>query len=154
MNQNHIMFTFGGDFAFQNAAQHYKSLDKLIKYVNEKTNETGIHMLYSTPSCYLKAMNNDGDIWSTKQDDFFPYAMDVNGYWSGYFTSRPAFKLHERVANGLLQAAQQALAVFLASDRQPELRVLANAVGVSQHHDAITGTSKQLVDHDNNLRLG
>ena len=55
-------------------------MDKLIKYVNEKTEESGIEALYSTPSCYLKALYDDyvniyPDFeWSTKDDDFFPYA--------------------------------------------------------------------------------
>lgn len=74
-NQNHLFFTFGGDFAFQNAAQHYKNLDKLIKYTNERTDEHGVHLLYSTPTCFLKALNDEGEVWPTKNDDFLPYAM-------------------------------------------------------------------------------
>ncbi len=70
------MFTMGGDFAFQMARMNYKNLDKLIKHMNNRTSETGIHLLYSTPSCYMKALNDEMQDyeWVTKTDDFFPYA--------------------------------------------------------------------------------
>lgn len=41
--------------------------------------------------------------WNLKQDDFFPYAMKMHGYWTGYFTSRPTFKGYIREMSGLLQ---------------------------------------------------
>ena len=47
------MFTMGDDFHYQNARMNYKNIDKLIKHMNQKTEETGIHLLYSTPACYL-----------------------------------------------------------------------------------------------------
>ena len=61
-------------------------MDKLIKYVNERTKESGIEILYSTPTCYLKGLNdslvNYPDFtWSEKTDDFFPYASAENAYW-------------------------------------------------------------------------
>ena len=40
----------------QNAHQNFKNMDKLIKYVNQRTEETGIEIQYSTPSCYLKGL--------------------------------------------------------------------------------------------------
>ena len=33
---NHIMFTFGSDFHYENAIEYYKNIDKLIKYTMEK----------------------------------------------------------------------------------------------------------------------
>ena len=53
-DQEHIMFTMGDDFTYQNARQNFKNMDKLIKYMNERTEETGIHVMYSTPACYLQ----------------------------------------------------------------------------------------------------
>jgi hypothetical protein len=32
----------------------YKNLDKLIKHINKNSSQHGLHLLYSTPSCYLK----------------------------------------------------------------------------------------------------
>jgi len=71
------------------------------RYVNE-ANET-LNVIYSTPSCYLKAVNDKGLTYSTKQDDFFPYGSDFQTYWTGYFTSRPTIKYFERLGNNFLQ---------------------------------------------------
>ena len=73
-NQEHIMFTMGDDFNYQIASQNFNNMDKLIKHMNEKSDETGIHVLYSTPSCYIKELNDDALTWPSKTDDFFPYA--------------------------------------------------------------------------------
>lgn len=91
---NNIMMTMGSDFQYTNAKVWFKNLDKLIKYVNELQAKEGskVHAFYSTPSCYLKALNEAGISWPSKTDDFFPYASDPHAYWTGYFTSRPALK--------------------------------------------------------------
>lgn len=69
------MFTMGDDFTYVNANQNYKNMDKLIYHVNEKTSQSGVRVFYSTPSCYIKALNDQSQIsWPTKSDDFFPYA--------------------------------------------------------------------------------
>ena len=75
-----------------------------------------------------------------------------NSYWTGYFTSRPTFKYHERQSNAILQTGKQINAV-LASEMENELERLQMELGICQHHDAITGTSKQPVDYDFHLRL-
>ena len=64
------MFTMGDDFTYQNARQNFKNMDKLIKYMNSRTEETGIHVMYSTPACYLEVceylMKKD-KIWIFRQ---------------------------------------------------------------------------------------
>lgn len=72
-----------------------------LRYLNLK--EPTMNAIYSTPSCYLKAVNDVNLSWDTKQDDFFPYATDDNSYWTGYFTSRPTLKYFERLGNNFLQ---------------------------------------------------
>ncbi len=37
------------------------------------------------------------------------FFSEPHSFWSGYFTSRPAFKFHERQSNALLLAAKQAI---------------------------------------------
>lgn len=80
-------------------------MDKMIKYANSL--DDGVNLFYSTPSCYVKALNeagqNDRLIWPTKTDDFFPYSSDPNAYWTGYFTSRPNFKGMVRKTNNFFQ---------------------------------------------------
>ncbi len=72
--------------------------------------------------------------------------------WTGYFTSRPAFKAHEREASALLQAGKQ-VAAMVASGNRGSLDGLSMALGIAQRHDAITGTAKRHVDADYHLML-
>ncbi|XP_018008120.1 lysosomal alpha-mannosidase [Hyalella azteca] len=150
---NQLIMTMGSDFQYQNAATWYKNLDKLIKYVNARQ-EAGskVRVTYSTPSCYVDALHASQISWGTKQDDFFPYASDPHAYWTGYFTSRPTFKGMIRKANGFHQAQKQLLAVT-GSGRTSGLERMAATLGVTQHHDAVTGTAKQHVTDDYYKRL-
>lgn len=102
------MMNMGSDFEDVNAHVKFKNLDKLIHYVNlQQMNGSDVNVFYSTPSCYLYALNHAGKQWTTKADDFFPYAMVPASYWTGYFTSRPALKFYERYANNILQVTRQ-----------------------------------------------
>ena len=100
-------------------------------------------------------------LWATKTDDFFPYSDCPHCFWTGYFTSRTSFKRLERVASGFLQAARQiGLLADMTTKNQhsssakgPALLTLEDSLGVSQHHDAITGTGKQHVADDYSKRL-
>ena len=86
---------------------------------------------------------------------FYNSFAAVHSYWTGYYTSRPSFKFFERQSNAFLQAAKQinVLAGGGSDNEKDPLETLKHAVSVAQHHDAITGTAKQPVDDDYNLRL-
>ncbi|CAF1146005.1 unnamed protein product [Rotaria sordida] len=145
---NHIIMTFGSDFHDQNANEKFKNLDKLIKYVNaQQENGSNVNVFYSTPSCYLYALNKANKQWTSKTDDFFPYATHSHGFWTGYFTSRATFKGYERYSNNILQVTRQ-LNAFSQSNRRNTIFYLSEAMGVVQHHDAISGTERQHVADD------
>ena len=76
-----------------------------------------------------------------------PSADGPHAYWSGYFTSRTALKAYIRESSGIHQALRQAQ-MFAAppADLGPDnpLYRLERAIGVTQHHDAVAGTSKQV----------
>ncbi|KAK7498336.1 hypothetical protein BaRGS_00010596 [Batillaria attramentaria] len=155
---NHVMVTMGSDFQYQAAHNWYKNLDKLIKYVNEQqvTNGSKVNLLYSTPSCYTYHVNRANKTWTTKKDDFFPYAHRAHSFWTGYFTSRPALKNYVRRTNNFLQVVKQmdALAMLEDTDNSTyNIRILSEALGVAQHHDAVSGTEKQVVAYDYAERL-
>lgn len=123
----------------------------LIRYGNElQKNGSDINLFYSTPSCYLKALHDAEITWPEKTDDFFPYASDPHAFWTGYFTSRPTVKRYERIGNHFLQVCKQlsSFAPKHESHFDPHLIVLREAMGVMQHHDAVTGTEKQKVAYD------
>lgn len=51
--------------SYVQANSWYKNLDKLIKYTNmRQVNGSKYHLLYSTPSCYLKAVHESNKVSS------------------------------------------------------------------------------------------
>ena len=76
-------------------------------YVCLSPQNGSVNIMYSTPSIYLDALHQAGETWSVKTDDFFPYANNPWSYWTGYFTSRPAFKGYVRTCNNHLQICKQ-----------------------------------------------
>ncbi|KAK3861068.1 hypothetical protein Pcinc_032926 [Petrolisthes cinctipes] len=150
---DHIIMTMGEDFNYQSADMWYKNLDKLIRYVNARQgNGSRVNVFYSTPSCYLDSLHRANMTWPTKKDDFFPYASGNHTYWTGYFTSRAALKGHVRATNAFLQAVKQ-VSVLTGLGADPRLEGLKEAMGVLQHHDAVSGTAKQAVTDDYSERL-
>ncbi|MPC27361.1 Lysosomal alpha-mannosidase [Portunus trituberculatus] len=150
---NHIIMTMGEDFNYQQAGMWMSNLDKLIRYVNKRqTSGSKVNVLYSTPSCYLSALHDANQTWTSKTDDFFPYASGNHSYWTGYFTSRPTLKRYVRHTNTVLQAVKQ-VASLMGLGRTEGLETLKEAMGVLQHHDAVSGTEKQHVADDYSERL-
>ncbi|CAK9171223.1 unnamed protein product [Ilex paraguariensis] len=147
---NHIMWTMGDDFQYQYAESWFKQMDKLIHYVNK---DGQVNALYSTPSIYTDAKHAANESWPLKTDDYFPYATRANSYFTGFFTSRPALKRYVRILSGYYLAARQL--EFLAGRRSagPHTFSLGDALGVAQHHDAVTGTARQHTTNDYSKRL-
>ena len=84
----------------------------------------------------------------------FPYADKRNEYWTGYFTSRANDKKLDRQTSANLHASSKVYAQkLLEQDVDKETvqtikenkHAMLNALGIMQHHDAITGTAKQAV---------
>lgn len=157
---NHLFLPWGGDFWYSNAMYDFDSTDRLIKYFNKQG--YNFTLKYSTPSQYVKAVH-DADIeWPTNYDDMMPYADRSNDYWSGYFTSRPNLKEYIRKTSKQFHAQSKLFALGVLNSTVADMDVEAvmnstminfDAIGVTQHHDAITGTSKQLVADDYAERL-
>ncbi len=110
--------------------------------------------------------------WSVKHDDFFPYSDCPHCFWTGYYTSRPTLKRFERLGSSFLMAVRQLEALSLPKNaKNLRTRVLENheneslgcgsnamheledAMGILQHHDGVSGTSKQHVAYDYAKRL-
>ncbi|XP_050302527.1 lysosomal alpha-mannosidase-like isoform X2 [Anthonomus grandis grandis] len=151
---SNIIVPMGRDFAYQQADRWYSNMDKLIKYINgiKTPDGTKYNLIYSTPSCYAAAVQKEtaGVLTSPlKTDDFMPYASEPKAFWTGYYTSRPTLKRFERIGNNFLQICKQLYAISnLSSTNEPKLDSLRQAMGILQHHDAITGTEKEVVAYD------
>lgn len=147
---NHVMWTMGTDFKYQYAHTWFKQMDKFIHYVNQ---DGRVNALYSTPSIYTDAKHAASEAWPLKTDDYFPYADRENAYWTGYFTSRPALKGYVRAMSSYYLAARQLEFFKGKNKRGPDTESLADALAIAQHHDAVSGTSKQHVADDYAKRL-
>uniref|UniRef100_A0AC34Q9E5 Glycoside hydrolase family 38 central domain-containing protein n=1 Tax=Panagrolaimus sp. JU765 TaxID=591449 RepID=A0AC34Q9E5_9BILA len=143
----------GSDFQYQDAEQYMRNIDRLIEVVQNKTD---YNIFYSTPACYTKAVNEAITKWPTKQTDFFPYASAVHEYWTGYFTSKPALKGLIRQTSNYLNTIRQ-INTFAGDEKTNEWnsneQVLERAAGLSQHHDGVTGTSKEHVTQNYEYRI-
>ena len=149
---NHIMLTMGGDFTYEDAHGWFRNLDVLIDNANKNFSDS-FKLFYSTPTRYLEAVHAANLTWEVKTDDFFPYADCPHCYWTGYYTSRPALKGYVRDMNSFLQTCRH-MEFFTNGDHHGLTSdKLAKAMGVAQHHDAVSGTEKQHVANDYAMRL-
>jgi alpha-mannosidase len=161
---SHQLWACGSDFNYQNADHWYHNLDKIIHYANLNGS---VNVFYSTPSIYVDEKKKAGLTWEKRYDDIWPLADDAHHYWSGYFTSRPALKRQVRIATHTLDAARQmeASSGTTAADvdtptTRPSPPVgnswtdsLEGMIGVTTHHDAMSGTERQDVADDYAQRM-
>ena len=140
---------YGHDFAVAD----WPGADNVVKYFADHP-ELNVTAKYSTPSVFYKAMNECGRDWEVFQppdNDFFPY-------WTGFFSSQQVFKRMVRAASALFQTTRviHALAAPPGTEgiaMAKKLNVLWQAVGVTQHHDGVTGTSPPATYVDYRMRL-
>lgn len=94
--------------------------------------------------------------------DFFTYADRDDNYWSGYFTTRPFHKSMDRMLESYVRSAEIifSLGSILSEVDKPTKERLSEKLTYArlnldlfQHHDGITGTSKNAVLDDYSLRF-
>lgn len=122
---------------------------------------------FGTLTDYFEAVKERQESFSSLSGDFFVYSEVFSdgypAYWSGYYTSRPLMKRLGRDLEGSLRAAEILFTVaHLTARKQGGVAVVEyfqelysqnivtarRNLGLFQHHDAITGTSKQFVVND------
>ncbi|KAL0478997.1 lysosomal alpha-mannosidase [Acrasis kona] len=155
-SKKHINFMFGEDFKFVKAQTQFGNMSRIMDWVNQRSDQLGIKMRYSTPSEYFDAVTQDDIEYPTKTGDFFPYADNVNSYWTGYYSSHPEMKDAVRKNEHMLRNAEVLLALAHSTTRANQqnqiynqhlelLNQVRSVNGEIQHHDAITGTEKDHV---------
>jgi hypothetical protein len=147
-----VLVNMGDDFAWPLANLYFPYTDGIIDALNSHPSAR-FNASYSTGERYMQAKLASVPAFPQISGDLFPYADDRAGHnlWAGYFTSRPAFKGLVRESSALQQGARQLQAAAGgAADTSlaNPLSALERALGVAQHHDAISGTAKQRVDQD------
>lgn len=171
---NVALIPVGDDFRYnkeREVDQQYTNYKKLIDHINANKETYNVDIGFGTPRDYFREIKKRTDLFSTFKGDFFVYSDIFSegrpAYWSGYFTTRPFYKILNTDLEHNLRAAEilytfaynlarrfkheNAIKVF---EKNYEKIILARRnLGLFQHHDAITGTSKASVMRDYGLRL-
>jgi hypothetical protein len=160
---NEILFLFGDDFSFQEPNRTFNNVEAMMTAFkdNDSYNDS-INFFYSTPSQYFKALEEKKAQFPIFKDlDFFPYADPRLDYWTGYFTSRPYLKGLVRDSRTYIDTASELLLNYIVSLKEninvksyvDGLNSLRREQNLLQHHDGVSGTSREEVAQDYKNRL-
>ncbi|XP_072931215.1 alpha-mannosidase 2 [Epargyreus clarus] len=177
---NIVLVPLGDDFRYEYGVEfdaQYINYMKMFNYINEHKEIFNADVSFGTTQDYFDMIKLRLKNIPTLKGDFFVYSDIFSegkpAYWSGYYTTRPYMKLlarqcehHLRTAeilftlvfNYLKQSRSQHSVRLTASEKKLEksYEQLINArrnLGLFQHHDAITGTSKVNVMNDYGTKL-
>lgn len=174
---NVVLVPLGDDFRYDYSSEfdsQYINYMKMFNYINSHRDQFNAEVVFGTPLDYFNAMRERHKNIPTLKGDFFVYSdIFTEGkpaYWSGYYTTRPYLKLLARQLEHQLRTAEIQFTLIWNHLRQlsnPRLEgtekmversyeQLVNArrnLGLFQHHDAITGTSRATVMYDYGLKL-
>ncbi|XP_047033618.1 alpha-mannosidase 2 isoform X2 [Helicoverpa zea] len=158
---NVVMFPLGDDFRYDRSNEwdnQYQNYEILIDFINNN-DAWNAEVQFGTLQDYFKAVHAEvkASDFPVLSGDFFTYADRNQHYWSGYYTSRPFYKNMDRVLLAYVRAAEiitgQACSAGVVSnimslqlrDRVEQAR---RALALFQHHDGVTGTSRDDVRED------
>ncbi|ESO95060.1 hypothetical protein LOTGIDRAFT_188902 [Lottia gigantea] len=169
-----LLVPLGDDFRYDTPTEwdlQFNNYQKMIDYLNVHP-ELKTELQFGTLSDYFAAVYERNNVDEggrpqvpTLSGDFFSYADREDNYWSGYYTSRPFYKHLDRVTEYHLRSAEVIFTTALAYAKNnmaanfPSatfMQYLVEArrnLGLFQHHDGITGTSKEFVVVDYGKRL-
>ncbi|XP_060518820.1 alpha-mannosidase 2 [Cylas formicarius] len=171
---NVVLTPLGDDFRYnvrEEWDQQYTNYVKLINYINAHKDQYKAEVAFGTPTMYFDEISKRFDQYPTLKGDFYVYSDIFSegrpAYWSGYFTTRPFLKILDRqlehstrsaeilytvALNYAKQQKSSSYSKILEKDYEKLIRSRRN-LGLFQHHDAITGTSKSFVMKDYGIRL-
>ena len=171
---NVVLIPIGDDFRYDHDIewdQQYTNYQMLLEYINKYSDKYHAHIQWGTIKDYFREIRTRMKEFPTLQGDFFVYSdIFTEGrpaYWSGYFTTRPFWKLLDRQLQAALRSAEILFSwAWAQANQEPNLKVsqflekdfekLVKArenLGLFQHHDGITGTSKTHVMHDYAMKM-
>lgn len=109
--EKHVLIPMGNSYAFQNAGQIFKNMERMVKYIEENYKEVNVDLVFSTPSEYIKAIRADKASYPVFYGDLLPY-IEANSdeVWSGYFSSRPQIKKNIKDTSALIHAQNKIFA--------------------------------------------
>ncbi|XP_046669848.1 alpha-mannosidase 2 [Homalodisca vitripennis] len=171
---NVVLMPIGDDFRYDHDIewdQQYRNYKKIIEYINRNKDIYNAQISFGTPKDYFLAVKERMRDFKILRGDFFVYSDIFSegrpAYWSGYFTTRPYWKVLDRELEANLRSAEiiytfalnharkqafNSTLKILERDYEKLIRARQN-LALFQHHDAITGTSKSFVMHDYALKM-
>ncbi|KAK6617362.1 hypothetical protein RUM43_014371 [Polyplax serrata] len=171
---NVVLMPLGDDFRYEHDIewdQQYKNYKKLFDYINNNSDTYKAEVVFGTPFDYFREVKERMKQFKTLKGDFFVYSDIFSegrpAYWSGYFTTRPYWKILDRELEANLRSAEILYTFALNKAKQfgfnntvkllerdyEKLTKSRKNLALFQHHDAITGTSKSFVMHDYAVKL-
>ncbi|XKL67754.1 hypothetical protein PGB90_003245 [Kerria lacca] len=171
---NVILVPLGDDFRYDHEIeweQQYRNYKRLMDYINGRKEIYNAEVNFGTPNDYFVEVRNRMSEFPTLKGDFFVYSdIFTEGrpaYWSGFYTTRPYWKLLDRELERNLRSAEILYTFGLNMARQQKyndtIKMLERNyeklvqarrnLALFQHHDAVTGTSKAFVMRDYALKL-
>lgn len=167
-NHNVLMVQLGDDFRYtdmEEAVAQFDNYQRLMEYMNSNP-DMNVEIKFGTLSDYFQILDEHNSKTNKKVEsfsgDFFTYADRNDHYWSGYFTSRPFNKRLDRLVESYLRSAEIVFSLTnLISNNKfkhsnelyKKLLTARRNLGLFQHHDGITGTSKTPVVKDYAMKL-
>lgn len=166
---NVVLVPLGDDFRYDRDSefdQQYRNYKMLFDFINRQ--DWGAEVQFGTLSDYFRAVHERAALlpvqFPTLTGDFFPYSDQKEEYWSGFYTTRPFNKKLGRVLESRLRAADVLFSLFMMTEGRnnafagekmclESLTYARRALGLFQHHDAITGTSEGYVADDYGKKL-
>lgn len=172
---NVALIPLGDDFRYnfeKEVEQQYTNYKKLIDHINANPQRYhNTHISFGLPRDYFAEIKKRYTDYPHLKGDFFVYSDIFSegrpAYWSGYYTTRPMYKMLSRELEHNLRAAEILFTVALNRAKQhknanalriyeknyEKMTLSRRNLGLFQHHDAITGTSKVAVMRDYGFRL-
>lgn len=174
---NVILVPLGDDFRYEYGIEfdaQYTNYMKMFNYINKHKHVFNADVSFGTPLDYFDAIKKRQPHIPTLKGDFFVYSDIFSegkpAYWSGYYTTRPYLKILARQFEHQLRSAEIIFTLASNHIKQSKNRKLIPSekrlekfyeqlitarrhLGLFQHHDAITGTSKSSVMYDYGTKL-
>ncbi|EMP36062.1 Alpha-mannosidase 2x [Chelonia mydas] len=170
-----LLVPLGDDFRYDKPQEwdaQFLNYQRLFDFLNAHPS-LHVQAQFGTLSDYFDALSKRTGIvpgmkppgFPVLSGDFFSYADREDHYWTGYYTSRPFYKSLDRVLEAHLRGAEVLYSLALSHARHAGLdsryplsdyallTEARRALGLFQHHDAITGTAKEAVVVDYGVRL-
>ncbi|XP_073950611.1 alpha-mannosidase 2 [Choristoneura fumiferana] len=161
-----ILFPLGDDFRYDRANEwdnQFGNYEMLIDYINNN-DAWNAEVQFGTLQDYFKALHEEVKLndFPVLSGDFFTYSDRNEHYWSGYYTSRPFYKNQDRVLLAYVRAAEiitaqatssGSVSTLLSLQLRDRVEQARRALALFQHHDGITGTSRNDVRADYAAKL-